>query len=259
MTRRDAPVSSEDDDDPRTRPVLRVQLMVALGSSLAGTGLLIGLGITPCWTGIAALTVTATGCAVIAIHLRRSRLGWANGITLARLVGLSWIAALTSGWLAQPPSTAGTAVLVAIAVLCLVLDGVDGAVARARDEVSEFGARFDMETDAATIMVLCAAVLLSGSVSWWVLIIGLARYGYWLCSLRVPALTLPVAPRLWRKAVAVGQSAALLICLTLGASGLGPGWLPSLIAATALAALAWSFATVIAWQLRAAPHKPAAR
>ena len=108
------------------------------------------------------------------------------------------------------------------------------------------------------IMVLCLAVALQGGVGWWVVVIGLARYAYWLASLHVPALNLPVAPSLLRKVVAVGQSAALLICLAMGLWAC-PGWLPSAIAGVALAGLIWSFVSVTVWQLRAARSADPAR
>ena len=56
----------------------------------------------------------------------------------------------------------------------LVLDAVDGYVARRTATVSAFGARFDMETDAFLILVLSACV--AGQWGWWVLVLGLARY-----------------------------------------------------------------------------------
>ena len=242
---------------PAHREVPWAPLLVAVGATLVGAGGLLIAGLIAFWSVLAALAVVLIGSALIAVHRRRARLGWANGVTLARLVGVSWIAAITATWLSAPPSRAGIAgpaviALVVIAVVCLALDGVDGKVARARGEADEFGARFDMETDAAMIVLLCVAVAVQGSVGWWVLAIGLARYAYWLCSLRVDALNRPVAPSFLRKAIAVAQSVALVVCLTLGATGFGPDWLPSLIAAVALAGLGWSFASVTVWQLRAA-------
>ncbi len=226
-------------------------LAMALGVLLIGVGALVMSGLATIGALAPALAVGGFGLIMVAVRRRSARLGWANGVTLARLVGTSWIAALTCTWLVVGVDGAGVVALVAIAVCCLALDGVDGKVARARGEASAFGARFDLETDAAMIMILCVAVVAQGSVGWWVLAIGLARYGYWLCSLRIAALNLPVAPSLLRKLVAVSQSVALLLCLALGDSGIGPSWLPSLLAALALAGLAWSFVSVTVFQLRA--------
>jgi phosphatidylglycerophosphate synthase len=237
---------------PGRREVPWAPLLMAVGAALVGAGGLLIAGLVTIWSVLAAMVVVLIGSALIAIHRRDSRLGWANGCTLARLVGTSWIAALTWTWLFAGPSDRGVGLLILVAVGCLILDGVDGKVARARGEASEFGARFDMETDAAMIMLLCVAVAARGSVGWWVLAIGLARYAYWLCSLRLAALNLPVTPSVLRKFVAVAQSVVLVLCLALGATGIGPHWLPSLLAAAALCGLAWSFVSVTVYQLRAA-------
>ncbi len=64
--------------------------------------------------------------------------------------------------------------LVALSAVALVLDWVDGQVARRTHTESAFGARFDMEVDAFLILVL--SVYVATSVGAWVLAIGLARY-----------------------------------------------------------------------------------
>ena len=71
--------------------------------------------------------------------------------------------------------------MIIMGTLCLTLDGVDGRVARARGEATAFGARFDMETDAAMLAVLSVAVAALGIAGWWVLAIGAMRYGYVAC------------------------------------------------------------------------------
>jgi phosphatidylglycerophosphate synthase len=229
------------------RPLLR-----ALGAGCVGGGALLAIGLATVAALAIGLLVLLVGLGLVAGRRRSARLGWANAVTSARLVGLGWIAALTAMMAGPWSDSVRVLAIIVIALVCLALDGVDGQVARSRGEISAFGARFDMETDAAMILVLCVAVALQGSVGWWVLAIGLARYVYWLCSLRIAALNTAVAPSIVRKAVAVGQSAALVICLALGATGLGPAWLPSAIAAVALVGLGWSFASVTVQQLRTA-------
>ena len=65
--------------------------------------------------------------------------------------------------------------LVSLSAVALVLDAVDGWVARRTGTVSSLGARFDMEVDAFLILVLSVYVArLTGD--WWVLTIGAARY-----------------------------------------------------------------------------------
>ena len=67
--------------------------------------------------------------------------------------------------------------LVALAAVALVLDAVDGWVARRTGTVSALGARFDMEVDAFLILVL-SGVRRRDVRPWWVLAIGAARYAF---------------------------------------------------------------------------------
>ena len=58
--------------------------------------------------------------------------------------------------------------------VALVLDRVDGLVARRTGTVSDFGARFDMEVDA--FLILALSVYVARDYGGWVLAIGAARY-----------------------------------------------------------------------------------
>jgi phosphatidylglycerophosphate synthase len=104
----------------------------------------------------------------------------ANLLTLVRLGIVLGLPALLS--------SLPRAGFVALVVSLLVLDGVDGRVARARSEVSKVGASFDMETDALTVMVLAFLLWHVESIGPWVLIAGLWRYGYAFVIALVPAL-----------------------------------------------------------------------
>jgi phosphatidylglycerophosphate synthase len=86
----------------------------------------------------------------------------------------------------------------ALVVSILILDGLDGRLARARGEVSAFGAALDMETDALTVMVLGVLLWKDGPVGAWVLIAGLWRYVYAVAVALVPALGDPPRSRLYR-------------------------------------------------------------
>jgi phosphatidylglycerophosphate synthase len=108
------------------------------------------------------------------------RLALANLLTLFRLglvASLPWCAAS----FARP-------LFALLVVAMLVLDGVDGLVARTRGEESPFGALFDMETDALTVMVLCLLLHAGGVVGPWVLVAGLLRYAYAVAITLHPAL-----------------------------------------------------------------------
>lgn len=180
----------------------------------------------------------------------RDTFGAANRVTLLRVVGTSWAAALSveSVFAGLPP--VGQLLLVALGAGCLVLDGVDGRLARSRSEVSAFGARFDVETDAALLLSLSLAVASLTSAGWWVLAIGGLRYFYVAASCVVSALRLSLPFRYVRKVIAVVQGVVLLLALALD---LVPGFPPELsllLLAGALVALAWSFGRDVAWQWR---------
>lgn len=168
-----------------------------------------------------------------------------NRVTLLRAA----LASLLCGFLAVPAALAQPAVgwgLLAVAVAALALDGVDGWLARARGEASAFGARFDMEVDAALILVLAALSWASGKAGGWVLALGLMRYAFVAAGALWPWLTRPLPPSLRRKAVCVVQVAVL-------AALLAPVVQPPLseaLAALALGALAWSFAIDLRWLWR---------
>ncbi|MDX1655557.1 MAG: CDP-alcohol phosphatidyltransferase family protein, partial [Candidatus Competibacteraceae bacterium] len=86
-------------------------------------------------------------------HRPWPRLGAANGVTLAR----GAVAALLMGLLGHAePSLGWPAGLMALGAL--ILDGVDGHLARASGMVSRCGARFDMEVDALFVAVLALLV-----------------------------------------------------------------------------------------------------
>ena len=96
---------------------------------------------------------------------------------------MSLLAALVGEAVPRPPwqpggHAGGLAGSWLVATLTALLDAVDGALARRSGLASDFGARFDMETDAAFTLVLCALVLQAGQAGPWVLAAGLMRYAF---------------------------------------------------------------------------------
>lgn len=188
--------------------------------------------------------VVAIVLTAVARDRSRAGLGPADRVTLARAAVVSLVAGLgVQG--GSRPETAW--VLVALATLAMVLDGVDGAVARARGAASQFGARFDQELDAALILVLGVALVRGDRLGPWVLGLGLARYGWLAAGRVVPALRGDLPPSLARKTVAVVQGVTLVVASApivprpLAATGcLGAGL-----------ALSWSFGRDTATLLRA--------
>jgi phosphatidylglycerophosphate synthase len=198
---------------------------------------------------VAGMALFALAGATVLARLGRfhphCRFGIANGITLFRAGGAAVFAALAL----EPAPIAGEAAGWAAfggAGLMLGLDGLDGIAARRQRLVSAFGARFDMEVDAALILALAALACGLGKAGPWILGLGLMRYGFVLAGRLVPALARPLPPSRRRRAVCALQVATLGLLLA-------PPIVPPLsmaLAAAAFAALAASFAGDVAWLLR---------
>ncbi|TDC91099.1 CDP-alcohol phosphatidyltransferase family protein [Actinomadura sp. 7K507] len=178
---------------------------------------------------------------------RRRTLGPADHVTLARVVLTGGVAALVTGHLM---GDGHTWTLVALASVALLLDGVDGQVARRTGTASKLGARFDMEVDAFLVLVLSVQVAWSAGA--WVLAIGAMRYVFGAAAWAAPWLRADLRPSIARKAVAVVQGVAL----TVAAAGVVP-YAGALVAA-ALALLVWSFGRDVAW-LFTRRHAPGSR
>jgi phosphatidylglycerophosphate synthase len=168
-------------------------------------------------------------------------LGPADRVTLLRAVLVGGVAALAAG-------SGSRVVLVFLAVVALVLDAVDGQVARRTRTVSALGARFDLEVDAFLILVL--SCYLARPIGGWVLAIGLARYLFVVAGWLLPALREPSPPRYWCKVVAAIQGIVLTAAVIL------PVRLAELLLAGALLLLAESFGRQAWWLLRHAPAHP---
>src|SRR4051812_9601782 len=126
-------------------------------------GWLVGLSIGVGTSGLLARGLRLSGT---------PRLGPADRVTLARAVLVGGVAALTADVLTSVP----VALVVTMSSVAMVLDNVDGRIARRTGSTSALGARFDMEVDAFLIFVL--SLYVSRSIGIWVLAIGLARYAY---------------------------------------------------------------------------------
>jgi len=172
-----------------------------------------------------------------------TRFGPANRVTLTRAA----LVAVLIGFVVHVPFSAkGIWLMVLIAVSVVLLDGVDGWLARRSNTVSDFGARFDMETDALLIAVLALLVWRLDKAGSWVLLAGALRYlfiaaGYFLPWLRG---TLPYSRR--RQTVCVLQTLALIGCLV---PLINTQWATA-IALTSVILLTGSFAIDTLWLAR---------
>ncbi|WAZ25237.1 CDP-alcohol phosphatidyltransferase family protein [Streptomyces cinnabarinus] len=223
-----------------------VQQETALGAGvqilvLALLGTAIGMGPAGWLTGLAFAVAT---WAVLSRALHRSRLrsfGPANRVTLGRSILVGGVTALVADSFQSPPPLT---LLVGLTAVALILDGVDGKVARRTGTSTALGARFDMEVDAFLILVL--SVYVSMAHGPWVLLIGGMRYGFVAAARVWPWLNAPLPPSTARKTVAALQGVFLL----LAASGLLPHLAEFGVVATALTTLVWSFGRDVLWLRR---------
>ena len=159
--------------------------------------------------------------------------GWANRVTTVRFalaLLLGAFGAATPGWM-----------LAAALGVAAALDVADGFIARRYDLSSEFGAAFDIETDALLTLIAEAQLWQRGRAGAWILIPGLLRYAYVLALAIVPATAGHVrSSRFARRAFV-----ALLVGL-IGAL-VSDGSAATTLAAIGTAAVTISFARSFRW------------
>ncbi|MCH0563489.1 MULTISPECIES: CDP-alcohol phosphatidyltransferase family protein [unclassified Streptomyces] len=220
-----------------------VQQETAVGAGvqlllLALLGTAIGMGPAGWLTGLA---FALASWAVLSRALHRSGLasfGPANRVTLGRATLVGGVTALVAD---SFESTPPVALLVALTAVALLLDGVDGKVARRTGTSSALGARFDMEVDAFLILVL--SVYVAMQLGPWVLLIGAMRYVFVAAARAWPWLNAPLPPSTARKTVAALQG----ICLLVAGSELLPATVNTGVVLLALGSLVWSFGRDVLW------------
>ncbi len=239
---------------PNGLPAHTLSAIAAVGVALTG-GALVLARMTPAPSATIGVALALYGAAALICLLRigpfhpHARFGLPNVLTLCRLA----LGTLAAGVLAAPAlaSTAWAApvgwAMLAGAALALVLDGLDGWVARRQALASRFGARFDMEVDALVTAVLAGFAVAHGKLGAWVLLLAAPRYVFLAAQALVPALRRPLPPARRRKAVCVFQVGVLAAL----AAPPVTGRVAALLAVTALMALVWSFAVDVRWCLRA--------
>jgi phosphatidylglycerophosphate synthase len=175
---------------------------------------------------------------ILTFSLRSSgtrSLGPADHVTLTRAVLVGAVATLVA-------DRAGVGVLfVSLVSVALMLDAVDGLVARRTGTASATGARFDTEIDALLILVL--SVQATMSLGPWVLAIGFARYLFVALGKLLPWLRSALPSSVARKTVGVLQG----IVLVVADAGAVPHPVAITVTILALGSLMWSFGHDIWW------------
>jgi phosphatidylglycerophosphate synthase len=230
--------------DEAARPaILRASLLgtlataALLGVVSATAGLAVAGWIAGLATGLAAAALLA------AARMRSDQpfLHPADWVTLTRAVLVAGVAGLVADSFSRAvPVTA----LVTLCIVALVLDAVDGQVARRTGTATLLGARLDGEVDAFLILLLSVAV--SRDYGRWVLAIGAARYALLLAGWLIPWLAAPLPPRYWRKVVAAVEG----IVLTVAVSGVTSRLVGMIAVAAALLLLVESFGRDVIWLYR---------
>jgi len=219
--------------------------------SIAAAGAVVGGALLVIATSSHAVWAVSVGCVVLLGYLaianilivrglragRVTRFGPANVVTAVRS---SLVAVITAIVVASLFVRVAVPVLAGLVVIALLLDGVDGWVARRTNSASDLGARFDMEVDAFLLLVLSAYV--SHDLGPWVLAIGLMRYAFVGAGWALPWFNRRLPFRYWRKVVTAVQGIALTIAVT----GLLPG-VDAILVAFALVLLVESFGRDVIW------------
>jgi phosphatidylglycerophosphate synthase len=238
------------DQQPRS-PARRAPRGAAAAVVLAVLASIAAAAVLARWLGDSALVLRAAALAggggalllwLAARQVGAEAFGAANAVTLVRAALTVLLAAL----LGNAPTAALAWTVVGLGAAGVALDGIDGALARSRNETSAFGARFDMETDALLILVLAALVWQHGKAGPWILAAGLLRYAFVAAGWAVRWLAGALPPSVRRQAVCVVQIVSLLGALSPVAV---PPWSTAL-AVAGLAALVWSFALDVHWLAR---------
>jgi len=118
--------------------------------------------------GIASLSL------LFLLLLARHKLGrpvlwnWANGISVLRWCGIVILA------LGAPRLKGG--LFFGGGVLLMLLDGLDGRLARRMGTASDLGEYLDKEIDSLFLLLVCLSLVIKALVGPWVIIIGLSRF-----------------------------------------------------------------------------------
>jgi phosphatidylglycerophosphate synthase len=168
--------------------------------------------------------------------------GPANQITAVRAVLVAVLAVMAG----RPATSAAGWEVVVISAVALLLDGVDGWVARRTGTSSAFGMRFDTETDAALIMVLAVVAWRYDKAGSWILAAGLLRYVFVAAGSAWAWMGRPLVPTLRGRLICIVQIAALITAI----APIVPRPFSAGVAAIGLVALCYSFLVDTLWLYR---------
>ena len=188
------------------------------------------------------LSTGALATMVVIAHLHfafNDPFGFANSITLLRgFVICTLLASITT----TTPASSIEWIQLTLASIALVLDWVDGRVARLFHQPSQFGARFDVEIDSLFLVTVCLVLIERQALGGWILVLPALRPLFfvaqsWL-SLRRRSL-----PSSRRRSLVAGVAATLLVIAMIPGYAFGA----VLLTSAALVITAISFAVDLTW------------
>ena len=225
-------------------PVVRLATILGMLATAALLGVVsatAGLGVAGWIAGLA--TGSAATALIVTARMRSDQPAMfpADWVTLTRALLVAGVAGLVADSFVRPVSITA---LVTLSTVALVLDAVDGQVARRTGTATPLGALFDAEADAFLILLL--SIVVSQDFGPWVLAIGAARYAFLLAGWLIPWLAAPLPPRFWGKVAAAFTG----IALTVAASGVFSHPVEITAVVVALLLIAESFGRNVLWLYR---------
>ncbi len=172
---------------------------------LIGTVMALALDLPPLLTFVGALSLSFLVVQSRGVWTPTGHFGIANAVTTLRLF-------LTVALLIGCEKQRGE-VLAATAIGILLLDLVDGWLARRSGADSPFGARYDMEVDAVFVLSLTFALAARHVAGPWILLGGLWRYLYVLAPLLVPTPVGEAARSIYYRLAYVLMVASFVVAL----------------------------------------------
>ncbi|MDZ5076179.1 CDP-alcohol phosphatidyltransferase family protein [Nesterenkonia sp. HG001] len=163
--------------------------------------------------GVPAVTAGMIAFASCQLHALRGagRFRLADAVTLLRcmLLGVFTAAAIQATSPAELPTGSGLPLpLIFLAAIILLIDGLDGAVARSAGGETPAGGRYDETSDAVVLLVLALTAALA--VGWWALLLGLLRPAFAVGGRIRPAWRQPLDPSRRRKICGIAPGILLL-------------------------------------------------
>ncbi len=166
---------------------------------------------------------------------------YANQITAFRFL----LSAITALVVFQVPEI----VIFFLFGLAILLDGLDGYLARKYKQVSEIGALFDKTVDAYFVLLLSFILVLKYEVPFWFLGIGYLHYGYELLLLGLGWQDLPIPKN------PIGKYAAALLFISLLSPFILPAYIYLVILYLSAILVSLSFGLSFFYKLKAASVK----